>query len=730
MAKKFTFLDLSEKVLRHAQIPLTVSEMWEIATQKGWTKQVDSKGKTPWSTMGALLYVDVLLKESKFITLGNRPKKFALKGFVKSSDVIEEIHEQLFLYLTTYRETHPNFYFLLRDSDAHGRLEKGYWFWGNEEYLMFSCWKGINKQTGGRIIGFVIEKDGTCTLRLSATDDEQKAKIVAAMASILPDMKRIKSEGAEVDMWERWYESKDYLANLQAFIENDVPKITTILSLASPEIVAEFIPITADAFEKNIARIEAKRAQKQEKTLFDDTRPYYDSHLLLKQLSIENIGIFSKLSLEFSPNVTVLIGENGIGKTTILRAIALALAGVNENSLLDARHPKIQQMLHIHQELNREADYAEKGKIYLSYESRDYLEGDKMCQNTLLFSQDKFGIKVEDDPNSDFASVENDKFPHLVIGFSQVQNADIPLTVKQIPYEKLAAIKEAHIKDLLPLIYNQPDSRFEAFGNWIVSLYNLGNQKLIENPKLTQVREHQLIHFVFEIISRIIETEMTFKGVKLAMGRESQNIVWIRDAVHAQDIPLHLISQGFNSVFGWVGYLMMRMYETEGKIHQLIDSTENADADNTPSFFNINDHAIVLIDEIDTYLHPKWQRKVLSVLMQAFPKVQFVVTTHSPLVLSTLDSRKTIAYRIQKDGTERISHFYGTRIQDLIYQEYGIKERPAEEVQQKIELLYEAIEEENKTVYEPLYQELMEMLGENDPAMLDAQFLMEEKELI
>lgn len=45
---------------------------------------------------------------------------------------------------------------------------------------------------------------------------------------------------------------------------------------------------------------------------------------------------------------------------------------------------------------------------------------------------------------------------------------------------------------------------------------------------------------------------------------------------------------------------------------------------------------IVLIDEVETHLHPKWQRRILPALQETFPNVQFIVTTHSPLVLSTV----------------------------------------------------------------------------------------------
>lgn len=57
--------------------------------------------------------------------------------------------------------------------------------------------------------------------------------------------------------------------------------------------------------------------------------------------------------------------------------------------------------------------------------------------------------------------------------------------------------------------------------------------------------------------------------------------------------------------------------------------------------------AVMLVDEIDLHLHPTWQQRVLSDLMRAFPLTQFIVTTHSPQVLSSVD--KACIRRLQEE---------------------------------------------------------------------------------
>ena len=722
-----TNLEVAEMVLKEEQEPLTPVQMWEIATQKGLTKRIKTDGLTPWATFSARLYDDVRREKSLFEVMGIRPKKFILKGLANNE--IVKFHEELYLFLEQERTKNPELYFLLREGNAYSRLEQGYWFEGNNQQLIFSFWKGKDSNNAAYFMAMYVQKDGSCSLRFSATDDEKKARILRGISLAIPNMKGLKEEGKEVAIWEKKYEGNEFIAHIQHFIEKEKPIIDSILSIAQPETVAEFEAVEAPAFLANVAQIAAIKNKKEDINLLE-SEVFEEPYLLLKKVLLENIGIFAKLEIDFSEKVTVLIGENGIGKTTLLRAIALALAGVNENSLLDARQPKIQQMLRIQPESNKEIMYCEKGKIRLAYEYIDVIEGNKTYQNTILFSSGIYGVKVEDDSNSDFASVENDKFPHLVMGFSQAPNTDNTLMLKKTSYKDLAAIKDPHIKDVLPLIYNnQADMRFEAFSDWIVNLYNAGNQALRDVSGLKISQEHQLIDFVFSIVSEIIETPILFKTVRIPNAKDVQNLIWIQDTARQQDIPLHLISQGFNSVFGWVGYLMMRMYETDTSyldiMPEYLFSENGSDNMANYSFFSFNKNpAIVLIDEIDTYLHPKWQCQILKVLASHFPNTQFIVTTHSPLVATYLGENSKV-YSLNKDKATEIQ-IRGRDISSALSEHFGVEPRPMF-YQAKIDALFAEFEEENLNFaeIESKMTHLTQLLGEDDPDIQSAQRIFE-----
>lgn len=130
---------------------------------------------------------------------------------------------------------------------------------------------------------------------------------------------------------------------------------------------------------------------------------------------------------------------------------------------------------------------------------------------------------------------------------------------------------------------------------------------------------------IFSIISAVTDETISLQDVVVKDNGEED--IWVKLGSDTSPILLNLVSQGYNNVFGWVGYFMQRLYDVtpkEGKIKE------------TP--------AIVLIDEIDTYLHPKWQHKILAVLVEEFPKVQFIVTTHSPYILGSIPNSKINIY--------------------------------------------------------------------------------------
>ncbi len=99
-------------------------------------------------------------------------------------------------------------------------------------------------------------------------------------------------------------------------------------------------------------------------------------------------------------------------------------------------------------------------------------------------------------------------------------------------------------------------------------------------------------------------------------------------------LPVELLSDGIRNMIGMVADIAFRATKLNGQLGAFA-------ARETPG--------IVLIDEVDMHLHPEWQQAVIPSLTKAFPKIQFIVTTHSPQVLSTVDSESVRMIRSVRD---------------------------------------------------------------------------------
>jgi len=85
---------------------------------------------------------------------------------------------------------------------------------------------------------------------------------------------------------------------------------------------------------------------------------------------------------------------------------------------------------------------------------------------------------------------------------------------------------------------------------------------------------------------------------------------------------------------------------------------------------------VVLIDEIDLHLHPRWQRRIMEDLRRVFPKIQFIATTHSPIIISAAKNAKVIV--LDENGSHELDQAYGLDVNWVVEELQGGEARPAE----------------------------------------------------
>ena len=164
-------------------------------------------------------------------------------------------------------------------------------------------------------------------------------------------------------------------------------------------------------------------------------------------------------------------------------------------------------------------------------------------------------------------------------------------------------------------------------------------------------------------------------------------------------LPFRLLSEGIRITMALIIEIAFRCYLLNFKKTGASCLTET--------------NGVVLIDEIDLHLHPSWQKRVLNDLMRTFPAIQFIVTTHAPMVLAGAKNAKVFGL---KDGLiYPISPLYGKDANSIL-PEMGTEDR-IKEVKDKLEKYFINIENGRGKDKESLSlrSELKTLLGKESP---------------
>ncbi len=318
----------------------------------------------------------------------------------------------------------------------------------------------------------------------------------------------------------------------------------------------------------------------------------------LKRLSLENIGPFESLVLEFDPVMQILLGDNGVGKSTILKAIALALCGDEARNYAG----RLLRFGCSHGQIVLETD---NKTSYVTEINRSGSDGEaEIISNTARPLEAEGWLAIG--------------FPPLrTTSWVPPKGPDADFKFKSRPVAD----------DLLPLVTGDVDPRLDKLKQWIVNL-DYQSVKGESDRKGRSDQYRRLVDKVFKVIATVTE-KMTLKYERVEAG--TNRIILKTD--DGTDIPLEALSQGTISLVGWIGILMQRLYEVY-------------DRDDDPT----KRYALILMDEIDAHMHPLWQRTLANHLKEIFPKAQFIATTHSPLVVGGMPATQVMRFARNKKG--------------------------------------------------------------------------------
>ncbi len=350
--------------------------------------------------------------------------------------------------------------------------------------------------------------------------------------------------------------------------------------------------------------------------------------MYLKSIEIENVKLLRELSLDFvnedgSPRMwTVLIGENGRCKTSILRAIALAASGSARGnelgdlaSLVDKRgggQAEIYAEFELPLDPDREHPRRNAGAAAPTLLSSTLSIPRGMSS---MLGESRY-LDSDGDGGDVLFEVRGRNLPRwFVAGYGTNRVLPRPGSVE--------AVSNASSARLLSLF-----DRGAIIGT--------GFADLLEDPKVfARLLRDVLIHGGL-LPKDALDIELRGRGgIRSGQDLVEGSRFRMRSGEGEVAIPATWLSQGYQSTIAWIADFLGHVVLEAGP------STE-VDAKGVCG--------LVLIDEIDLHLHPRWQARLVTALKAVFPKVQFVVTTHSPMVLPALTREEVVLLDVDEQG--------------------------------------------------------------------------------
>jgi energy-coupling factor transporter ATP-binding protein EcfA2 len=334
----------------------------------------------------------------------------------------------------------------------------------------------------------------------------------------------------------------------------------------------------------------------------------------VEKLTIKNIKCFQSTDISFAsqkgankryPWIT-LLGENGVGKSTILQALGLLLAGPEASKELLprptgwVRDPSEPGKLSVtlHQEDNDTGVFGEE-RVRKTFSHTYTITGDKPVK---VGSETYTEPALLEVPSSQLSWLRTNAFASRGQGgwFAAGYGAFRRLTrVSQVLIPSLDQPTRASNF----LAQFDEDRALSSFERWMVYL----DFRQAKDPSDATTRRMRAVGE--NAITRLLPGKD-----KVTIAEVTSNGLILFN-VNGQRVPTISLPDGFRSVIALSGDLIWRLLQA---FPDLDDPTQAS--------------GVVLIDELDIHLHPTWQKQIAGWLMEVFPNLQFFVATHSPFI--------------------------------------------------------------------------------------------------
>jgi len=437
--------------------------------------------------------------------------------------------------------------------------------------------------------------------------------------------------------------------------------------------------------------------------------------LKINELYLDNYRAFEDFTINFDEQLTVLVATNGKGKTAILDAIAVAFGTfVNATGLAKG------VVFHREDVRRFKARDTDSNEMEEKYPLTLEVHG----------SIDSYDINWRREfkkPNG--ATTVKDTKPLIKYGEKlresvvHRESTDLPLisyygTGRLWAQKRASKNKKENETSRLSGYIDCLDafSSYKAFTSWYeyicksefemqMEAYEYKNINMLDN-------EFKYIRLALqEAVNQVIHKNSGWKDI---VYRQKAKAIIMDHSEHGE-LSVAQLSDGIRSMIGLVADIAYRTIKLNPHLNNAPKETSG----------------IILIDEIDMHLHPKWQQTVLPDMMKAFPKMQFIVTTHSPQVLSTV-KKEQIRILGDNEVVTPSSHSLGEDSSVLLAEIMGVSPLPPLEIVEKRKE-YQRVVEDRKYHTDhakTLRQELVNNYGETSTFIIQTDMLIRKFEAL
>jgi len=365
----------------------------------------------------------------------------------------------------------------------------------------------------------------------------------------------------------------------------------------------------------------------------------------IKSLKLQHFRRFEDFSIEFDESLTVLVAKNGAGKSSVLDALAIMFG------LFLTRLPGVKGLGFKDSDFQNKPEGGKPPFMRITCETFDDVMWDrteKRDQTTKTAKQipASMGAKALNDYVDRFIDHDNDEVDYqlpILVYYGTGRG------VFEVPQRKRGFSKSFHRFDSFKGSLSSR-TNFKSFVEYFYSLEDLEAQKQkdarsfdVEIPELKAIRT---------AVSKMMPEFSNPKAIRPA----GIAIDWKCDGIK-KTLRIEQLSDGFRTSLAMVMDIAARMAEANPAMDDPLDT-----------------EGVVLIDEVDLHLHPGWQQNILLDLQRTFQNVQFIVSTHSPQVISSVkpESLRVIEWQEEKPKLLDIRFSEGAEAQQMLLQVLGL----------------------------------------------------------